>query len=174
MSSFNGFKEVAADKLDTLDFNPYKKIGKEWFLVTAGDESGWNTMTASWGFAGVMWGKNCLITAIRPQRYTKEFIDGSDTFSITILPDGYRDTLNYFGSVSGRDEDKIAKSGLTVEKCENTPYFAEGKLVLICRKMFAQEIKAESFIDKEALEKWYPNNDLHTLYVAEIVKVLEK
>jgi len=41
MSSFNGFKEVAADKLDTLDFNPYKKIGKEWFLVTAGDESGW-------------------------------------------------------------------------------------------------------------------------------------
>lgn len=60
MSSFNGFKEVVADKLDTLDFNPYKKIGKEWFLVTAGDESGWNTMTASWGFAGVMWGKEHL------------------------------------------------------------------------------------------------------------------
>ena len=64
MSSFNGFKEVAADKLDTLDFNPYKKIGKEWFLVTAGDESGWNTMTASWGFAGVMWGKNTFTTVI--------------------------------------------------------------------------------------------------------------
>ena len=46
MSSFNGFKEVT-EKLDAIDFNPYKKIGKEWFLVTAGDESGWNTMTAS-------------------------------------------------------------------------------------------------------------------------------
>ena len=49
MSSFNGFKEVT-EKLDAIDFNPYKKIGKEWFLVTAGDESGWNTMTASWVF----------------------------------------------------------------------------------------------------------------------------
>lgn len=164
-------REIAAENINE---NIFKLIGKDWMLVAAQKDGKTNAMTASWGFVGVMWGKNCLITAIRPQRYTKEFIDGSDTFSITILPDGYRDTLNYFGSVSGRDEDKIAKSGLTVEKCENTPYFAEGKLVLICRKMFAQEIKAESFIDKEALEKWYPNNDLHTLYVAEIVKVLEK
>ena len=164
-------REIAAENINE---NIFKLIGKDWMLVAAQKDGKTNAMTASWGFAGVMWGKNCLITAIRPQRYTKEFIDGSDTFSITILPDGYRDTLNYFGSVSGRDEDKIAKSGLTVKKCENTPYFAEGKLVLICRKMFAQEIKAESFIDKEALEKWYPNNDLHTLYVAEIVKVLEK
>ena len=164
-------REIAAENINE---NIFKLIGKDWMLVAAQKDGKTNAMTASWGFAGVMWGKNCLITAIRPQRYTKEFIDGSDTFSITILPDGYRDTLNYFGSVSGRDEDKIAKSGLTVEKCENTPYFAEGKLVLICRKMFAQEIKAESFIDKEALEKWYPNNALHTLYVAEIVKVLEK
>ena len=164
-------REIAAENINE---NIFKLIGKDWMLVAAQKDGKTNAMTASWGFAGVMWGKNSLITAIRPQRYTKEFIDGSDTFSITILPDGYRDTLNYFGSVSGRDEDKIAKSGLTVEKCENTPYFAEGKLVLICRKMFAQEIKAESFIDKEALEKWYPNNDLHTLYVAEIVKVLEK
>ena len=164
-------REIAAENINE---NIFKLIGKDWMLVAAQKDGKTNAMTASWGFAGVMWGKNCLITAIRPQRYTKEFIDGSDTFSITILPDGYRDTLNYFGSVSGRDEDKIAKSCLTVEKCENTPYFAEGKLVLICRKMFAQEIKAESFIDKEALEKWYPNNDLHTLYVAEIVKVLEK
>ena len=164
-------REITAENINE---NIFKLIGKDWMLVAAQKDGKTNAMTASWGFAGVMWGKNCLITAIRPQRYTKEFIDGSDTFSITILPDGYRDTLNYFGSVSGRDEDKIAKSGLTVEKCENTPYFAEGKLVLICRKMFAQEIKAESFIDKEALEKWYTNNDLHTLYVAEIVKVLEK
>ena len=164
-------REIAAENINE---NIFKLIGKDWMLVAAQKDGKTNAMTASWGFAGVMWGKNCLITAIRPQRYTKEFIDGSDTFSITILPDGYRDTLNYFGSVSGRDEDKIAKSGLTVEKYENTPYFAEGKLVLICRKMFAQEIKAESFIDKEALEKWYTNNDFHTLYVAEIVKVLEK
>ena len=111
-------REIAAENINE---NIFKLIGKDWMLVAAQKDGKTNAMTASWGFAGVMWGKNCLITAIRPQRYTKEFIDGSDTFSITILPDGYRDTLNYFGSVSGRDEDKIAKSGLTVEKCENTP-----------------------------------------------------
>ena len=134
-------REIAAENINE---NIFKLIGKDWMLVAAQKDGKTNAMTASWGFAGVMWGKNCLITAIRPQRYTKEFVDGSDTFSITILPDGYRDTLNYFGSVSGRDEDKIAKSGLTVEKCENTPYFAEGKLVFICRKMFAQKINAEN------------------------------
>lgn len=97
MSSFNGFKEVAADKLDTLDFNPYKKIGKEWFLVTAGDESGWNTMTASWGFAGVMWGKNTFTTVIRPQRYTKEFIDKAEYFTISFFKEDYK---RHFHSVA--------------------------------------------------------------------------
>ena len=113
MSSFNGFKEVAADKLDTLDFNPYKKIGKEWFLVTAGDESGWNTMTASWGFAGVMWGKNTFTTVIRPQRYTKEFIDKAEYFTISFFKEEYKKALSFCGSHSGRDCDKAKETGLT-------------------------------------------------------------
>lgn len=159
---------------ENINENIFKLIGKDWMLISAKKDGKVNAMTASWGFAGVMWGKNTVIAAIRPQRYTKEFVDSADTFSITILPDGYRDTLNYFGTVSGRNEDKIAKSGLTVAECENTPYFEEGKLVLICRKMFAQPINSESFIDKEAEEKWYSAKDYHTLYVAEIVKVLEK
>ena len=49
------------------NINPFSKIGKEWFLVTAGDIEKFNTMTASWGFMGVMWNKNCAITVIRPQ-----------------------------------------------------------------------------------------------------------
>ena len=93
MSSFNGFKEVT-EKLDAIDFNPYKKIGKEWFLVTAGDESGWNTMTASWGFAGVMWGKNTFTTVIRPQRYTKEFIDKAEYFTISFFKEEYKKALS--------------------------------------------------------------------------------
>lgn len=96
MSSFNGFKEVT-EKLDAIDFNPYKKIGKEWFLVTAGDESGWNTMTASWGFAGVMWGKNTFTTVIRPQRYTKEFIDKAEYFTISFSK---RSIKRHFHSVA--------------------------------------------------------------------------
>ena len=70
-----GFKEVAPSELHTMGFDPYKMIDKDWFLVTAGTGNSWNTMTASWGFAGIMWGKQTFTTVIRPQRYTKEFLD---------------------------------------------------------------------------------------------------
>ena len=126
MSSFNGFKEVT-EKLDTLDFNPYKKIGKEWFLVTAGDESGWNTMTASWGFAGVMWGKNTFTTVIRPQRYTKEFIDASDTVTLSLFDEKYRSALNLCGKKSGRDGDKLTEAGLDVITENNAVKFDFGR-----------------------------------------------
>ena len=63
------FREI---KIEELQFNPFTKIGKEWLLITAGDEEKHNTMTASWGGVGVLWGKNVVTTYIRPQRYTKE------------------------------------------------------------------------------------------------------
>ena len=154
--------------------NIFKLIGKDWMLVAAQKDGKVNAMTASWGFGGVMWGKNAVVVGIRPQRYTKEFVDNGDTFSITILPESYRETMSYFGTVSGRDEDKIAKTGLTVAHDENTPYFEEGRLVLICKKMYSQEIKEENFIDKSIIDRWYPNKDYHMMYVAEIIDVLEK
>ena len=159
---------------ENINDNIFKLIGKDWMLVAAQKDGKVNAMTASWGFGGVMWGKNAVVVGIRPQRYTKEFVDNGDTFSITILPESYRETMSYFGTVSGRDEDKIAKTGLTVAHDENTPYFEEGRLVLICKKMNSQEIKEENFIDKSIIDRWYPNKDYHMMYVAEIIDVLEK
>ena len=66
-----GFEKLTGEQLTALDLNAFKKIGLDWMLVTAGDENGWNTMTASWGYAGVIWGKNAFQVVIRPQRYTK-------------------------------------------------------------------------------------------------------
>ena len=178
MSSFNGFKEVAADKLDTLDFNPYKKIGKEWFLVTAGDESGWNTMTASWGFAGVMWGKNTFTTVIRPQRYTKEFIDKAEYFTISFFKEEYKKALSFCGSHSGRDCDKAKETGLTpVFVSENgveVTAYAEADMVLVCKKAYVQEMRPECFVDTENDEKWYSDKDYHYQYIGEIVKAFVK
>ena len=74
-------------------------------------------MTASWGAMGVMWGKNAVTVYIRPQRYTKEFVDREDTFTISVLGEKYRKALNYCGKVSGKNADnKIKEAGLT-------PYF---------------------------------------------------
>ena len=121
-----------------------------------------------------MWGKNVAYVVIRPQRYTKEFIDASATLSLSVLPEEYRRTLSYLGTVSGRDEDKIAKAELTVKYDGETPYFDESNLVFICEKLFAQPYDPNSFIDKTLIEKNYPNEDYHTLYICEITKVLER
>ena len=109
---------------------------------------------------------------LRPQRYTKEFVDAGEGFSLSVLDDGYRKTLNYLGTVSGRDEDKIAKSGLTVEHEEGIPYFSEANTVLVCRKLYAQPYDPSCFIDKSCDERWYPEKDYHTMYIAEVEKVL--
>ena len=131
-------------------------------------------MTASWGGLGVMWGKKVAYVVIRAQRYTKEFIDASESFSLSFLSEEFRKQLSYLGSVSGRDEDKITKSGLTLEYQEQVPYFSEGELVLICKKLFVQEFKDESFLDKSILDTWYKAGDNHYLYIAEIIDVLKK
>ena len=83
---------------DLVEFNPFTKIGKEWALVTAGSREKANTMTVSWGGVGVLWGKNVAFIFVRDSRYTKEFIDANEFFSITFLSGQYRDALNYQGA----------------------------------------------------------------------------
>ena len=103
---------------DSLSLNPFTKIGKEWALLTAGDENGFNTMTVSWGAMGFMWGKPSVTVYIRPQRYTKEFVDTRDTFTLSFYPAEKKDALSYLGKVSGRDEDKVKKVGF-----QNDPHY---------------------------------------------------
>ena len=166
-----GFKKV---DVKTLDMKPFEKIGSEWMLISAAKDGKANTMTASWGGVGVMWGKNVAFIVLRPQRYTKEFVDAAETFSLSVLDESFRKTYSYLGSVSGRDEDKIAKSGLTVSHEHATPYFEEADTVLVCRKLYVQEYRPECFADQELDTKWYPNKDYHVMYIAEIEKVLIK
>ena len=131
----NDWKQVKPEELTS---NTFELIGKDWMLVTANSNGKVNTMTASWGGLGIMWGKPVAFVVIRPQRYTKEFVDNASTFSLTFFSKEYKKQLSYLGSVSGRDEDKITNSGLTLESADSTPYFAEGKLVLKLKKLFSQ------------------------------------
>ena len=165
------FKEI---KPEELRKNPFQMIGKEWLLVTAEKDGKANTMTASWGGVGVMWGRNVAFIVIRPQRYTKELVDKAETFSLSFFGDCFRDMLTYMGTTSGRNEDKIAQSGLTVLYDGKTPYFEEATAVMLCKKMYAQKMSPDCFIDLAAREKWYPEKDYHTLYIAEIEKILMK
>lgn len=154
--------------------SPFHLIGKVWQLICAEKDGKVNAMTASWGGLGVMWGENVAYIVIRPQRYTKKFVDAAETFSLSFFGDCYRDMLTYMGTTSGRNEDKIAETGLTVLHDGKTPYFAEAAAAVICRKMYAQEMSPQCFIDAAAREKWYPERDFHTLYIAEVEKILLK
>lgn len=167
----NQFIEI---KPEQLKGNPFHMVGKEWMLVTAKKGDKVNTMTASWGGLGIMWNKNVAFVVLRPDRYTKEFIDNTDTFTLSFYDEKYRKTLAYLGSVSGRDEDKVTKSGLTVGQLNDTPYFEEANTVLVCSKLFNQPFKEESFLDKSILPSAYPARDFHTLYIVEITNVLVK
>lgn len=161
-------------KPEELNKSPFQLIGSDWMLITAEKNRKVNTMTASWGGFGVIWNKNIASIVLRPQRYTKEFVDSSDTFSLTFFENSYKKQLSYLGTVSGRDEDKISKSNLTIQHSDDTPYFEEGKLVIFCRKLYSQELKPECFIAKELDQECYPEKDYHTLYIAEIEKILLK
>lgn len=161
-------------KHENFQENAFEIIGKDWLLITAEKDGKVNTMTASWGGVGVLWNKKVAYIFIRPQRYTKEFVDFSDRLSVCVLPNSYRKELSYLGNVSGKDEDKISNANLKVQKYEDVPYFDEARLTLICRKLYAQDLKEECFIEKDIIDKWYPEKDYHTMYVVEIEKILSK
>ena len=158
-----------------MEFNPFTLIGKEWMLVTAGNEqSGCNTMTASWGHLGCLWGNNdpTAVIYLRPSRYTKEFVDREPYFTLCVMDKSFKKQMAYLGSVSGRDEDKIAKTGLTPVYADGSVYFAEAKLVFVCKKIYQAELQESGILYQDIIDKNYPLRDYHTMYVGKIEKIL--
>ncbi len=165
------YKEISPKAVSS---NVFTDIGDKWMLVTAGDENGYNTMTASWGGMGIMWNKCVVAIGIRPQRYTLGFVERNDLFTLSFFPEEYRDALKFCGSRSGRDYDKAKETGLTPVYLDGITAFSQAERILVCKKLYVSELHPDGFLDKTLDEAYYPNKDYHKLFVAEIVKVLEK
>lgn len=160
-------------KPERLDENIFDLIGRQWMLITAGTIERFNTMTASWGTAGVLWNRPIAICYIRPQRYTFEFAESSDYFTLNFLEPGNRDILKFCGSHSGRDTDKIGETGLVpLETPLGNVYFKQCRLVLECRKLYADWIREEAFVQPEIRDRNYPGKDFHKFYIGEIASCL--
>lgn len=170
-----------------LKINPVDLIGNRWMLVSAGKKSKFNTMTASWGQIGALWGhglngKGTVTIFIRPSRYTDRFINTNKCFSLSFFDDKYKKDLSYLGSHSGRDEDKISKTNLHVKFIDQVPTFKEASLVLICKKIYKGKINQKGFIDKSittsfyknATKNIYNNSSYHNVYIGEILKIYTK
>lgn len=161
------FKEISAKEIEG---NLIKAIADEWMLISAGNERGYNMMTASWGFAGEVWGNDSVMALIRPQRYTMDYVNQNEYFTLSFYGDR-KDIHSVCGSKSGRNVDKTALTGLTPVFSDDTVYFDEARLVIICKKQYVDVMKKECFIDKTPLD-CYKENDFHYMIIGKIEKVL--
>ena len=158
-------------------------FGKDWMALTAGTEDGFNSMTVAWGQLGTLWDRYdarrqevypVATVYVRPQRYTKEFMDKEEFFTLSYFGKAQKKALGYLGTHSGRVSDKVKEAGLTPVYAYGTVYFKEAEMVLVCRKLYSSVLKEEGFHDRRLVERNYPEKDFHIMYVGEILRCIVK
>ena len=143
-------------------------------LLTTACNGQVNTMTIGWGSIGVEWGKPLFTAYVRPCRYTHEMIEATGEFTVNIPMGNVKNILGFCGTKSGRDTDKIAELGLTLEEPANisVPGIKELPLTLECKVVYKQDQVLDRLQD-DLRDRYYPDRndtgDYHTAYYAEIV-----
>ncbi|MBQ8210796.1 MAG: flavin reductase [Clostridia bacterium] len=164
------FREIT---IEELNVNPVTMFSEGWALLTAGDKSDFNAMTVSWGAIGEIWGKHSMFVFVRPQRYTHDYCEKSDLFTVSCFNSKCRKELSFFGSKSGRDYDKFKETGLTAAYDGDSVYCEDAEIVFICRKTAKTALQPDNFYSAD-IEGCYSAKDYHDIYVGEIVKILVK
>ena len=158
--------------INSVAFSPAKAIGENWAILTGCDGDGFNSMTVSWGAAGVLWSKPCVFVFVRPSRYTFDFLEKGDRFSLSLLPEGVHQKVAVFGSKSGRDCDKYALSGVPLGETDGVKYCAEADVVFLCKKIAAADLTPDWFLDKDIDPDHYGGENYHRMYIGEVTDVL--
>ena len=160
----------------SLQDNVFSLIGDRWMLITAGTAERCNTMTASWGGLGVLWGAPAATIYLRPQRYTKEFVDREEYFTLAFFGEEQRKALTLCGSKSGRDVDKVRECGLTVRYgAGDAPFFDEAQWALVCRKIYVQDMDPACVLgEREILPSYGAKGGWHRIYVGQVMEAYQK
>ena len=158
-----------------MEFNTeiFSQFDKKWALLTAGDESSFNTMTISWGGLGTIWGKPVATVYVRTSRYTHDFMDANEYFTISFFPEEYKQILGVLGSKSGRDMDKMKDSGLSAIKAGDSVSFKEAEVTLVCRKMFKQELSVAN-MPEDVAKAMYEGQAPHDMYIGEVAEIVRR
>ena len=169
----NGFKKFNVRE-------DFAENGFQWFhdaeLLAAGDREKSNAMTIGWGGIGTLWGRTALTVYVAEKRYTKEFMDRSEYFTVMAFDVAHSNVLTYMGRQSGRDGDKAKALGLHTAYTENgTPYYTEAEMVIECRIMYAAPFDPQYF-KSDAPKNMYRNfpAGVHTMYIGEVVNAWRK
>lgn len=170
-ADMSSYKKTDPEKIPG---NIIKMLNNDWMLITAGNDSKFNMMTASWGGIGVLWGKPVAICFINPARYTYQIMESDSTYTLSFYTEAYRDALKYCGSNSGKNVDKVQGSGLTpITLPSGAKAFSEAWMILECKKMLGQQITADSVFDQKAKGDW-SKSQFHKVYIGEILNVWVK
>jgi flavin reductase (DIM6/NTAB) family NADH-FMN oxidoreductase RutF len=147
---------------------------RQWMLLTCGDykKDHYNTMTVAWGSIGNMWFKPFVQVVVRPTRYTYEFMERYDSFTLSAFNEEKRKVLNFLGTRSGREFNKIKESGLTPVESKKVaaPAFDDADLIFECKKIYWDDLKPDHFL-VPYIEKQYSKKDYHRIYFGEIIAV---
>ena len=165
---------MSLHEISPFDFNEniFKLLSRDCLLLTTEINGKPNTMTVGWGGIGVMWGKNVVFTAVRPERYTYEILENTEYLSLSALTEDKRSAIAYCGKESGRNTDKISDCGLSLLHENDAPYIADSKIVFICKKLSKTPISQSDFPTDSAIpQKWY-GGGYHSLFIGEIEKIL--
>lgn len=167
----HSFRSIRPEEIDPV----FRRIGQDRMLIGASDGTRTNIMTASWGCLGFLWNRPLAVCFIRPQRYTYAIVERTDRLSLSFFTgEAYHAALAYCGRVSGRREDKFAGAGLTCLRTDaGVPYPQEASLVLLCRKLYADDLRRDAFLTPDPIAD-DPTNDLHRMYFCEIEQALCK
>lgn len=157
--------------MQALELDIFSAFEKDWALLTAGTPGHFNTMTISWGGLGTLWGKSVATVYVRPSRYTWQFMENSDYFTVSFYPADFRKALTTLGTLSGRDGDKVAKTDLTPVPAGESVTFTQAHTTLLCRKLYAQDMDPAA-LDTQLREKIYGDEPLHRMYIGEVVQIL--
>lgn len=148
-------------------------FNKQKAILTAGQGDKYNAMLIGWGALGTIWAKPAATVYVRLSRYTKEFMDSQDVFTISFFDEKYQKAEMVLGTMSGRDGDKIAVSGLTPVQLENGVTFKEATKTLVCRKMYVQETNVDNFPEiKKRFYAGHDEGDVHVMYIGEVTDVI--
>ena len=150
----------------------FELFDEGWPILTAGNKDNFNMMTISWGEMGTLWGKPVVSVFVRESRYTHEFMDKEDYFTLSFVNRmWYNEQLKLLGSKSGRDIDKLKETGFTVFERPHGISFTDARMIIVCRKLFKQQLDMDA-MPEEIRTKFYKNGDPHDMYIGEVVEIL--
>ncbi len=150
-------------------YDVFKKFSTQWAIVNAGTADDFNCMTLGWGMMGNIWGHPgaALTIYVQPSRYTFEYMERSDYFTVCFLPEQYHKAAEILGTVSGRDCDKVAMAGLTPKNLENGIGYEEAELTFVCKKICSQQFDINC-VPEHMREGMYSKLEPHYMYIGYI------